>query len=468
MSAGEVLGTRELGQSLSPEFSDDWIALSFAERHKFRLRYTAEEKTWHEWKQTHWDQDRTLLGFDLVRDHCRELAAALGDDPKVQALRGHLSTAKIATSVEHLARSDRRLAALPEQWDRDPWLLNTPDGTLDLHTDKIKANDPADFITKITAVAPTAAGSPVPQLWTKFLEGITREDRELELFLQRVYGYALSADVSEEALFFFYGGGFNGKSTFINTIAGAMGSYYRAASMDSFTSHSQPQHPCDVADLAGARMVSAVETSDGVYWDEAKIKMFTGRDPQKGRKMRCNFSTYAPTQKFLIMGNHRPRLRVVDKATEGRLFIVPFLASFPPDSPDRIKNLENQLKPLWPSILRWGIDGSLLWQQRGLDPPKAVQDASAEYFEGEDVLGRWRSECCEMKSSSFTPTHELAIAFKRWTERVNEKSADWSERKFSDELAKVAGLRRDKRWNGIRQERGFVGISLLGGQSDEG
>ena len=430
----EVLSERDLCESLTPEFSDDWLAVGFAEGHKDRLRYTAERSRWQQWKEkTHWDQDRTLLGLDLVRDHCRRVVTEMGDDDETKTLRHRLSSGKTIAAVERLARADRRMAALPEQWDRDPWLLNTPEGTIHLQNGKAKENDPADFITRITAVAPAPAGSASPKMWTTFLDGITGGDQELQGFLQRVYGYSLTADVREEALFFFYGAGFNGKSTFVNTIAGAIGSYDKPALDDSFMSHSHPQHSCDIADLAGARLVTAVETSEGTFWDEAKIKSLTGRDPQKGRFMRCNPTEFMPTQKFLIMGNHKPRLRVVDKAIQGRLHIVPFDASFPPDSPDRIKNLEEKLRPHWPYVLRWGINGCLEWAGARVGLLKAVIEASAEYFEGEDVLGRWISECCELKSSAFTATHRLSLNFKNWAGQVNE-SVNWSERKLSDEL----------------------------------
>ena len=35
------------------------------------------------------------------------------------------------------AKADRRHAATVDQWDADPWLLNTPGGVVDLRTGKI-------------------------------------------------------------------------------------------------------------------------------------------------------------------------------------------------------------------------------------------------------------------------------------------------------------------------------------------
>jgi putative DNA primase/helicase len=455
----EGKASQAANDAIPEQFSEDAIALRFADAHRDSLRFTSATSRWNEWQGTHWNQDRTLRAFDLARAICRAVASEVDDEKN--SLRCHLTSARTVAAVEKLARADRQLAAVPEQWDREPFLLATPAGTIDLHTGESRPNRAGDYITRVTAVAPSPRNSLAPEMWLRFLNSITSGDSELEEFLQRMYGYSLTADVSEEALFFFYGAGFNGKSTYVNTITGAMGSYYKPASTGTFMAHAQPQHPCDIADLWGARLVSAVETSEGQYWDESRIKMLTGRDPQKGRFMRSNPSEFMPTQKFVIMGNHRPRLRIVDKAIAGRLHIVPFLASFLPDSPERVKDMEERLKPEWPAVLRWGIEGCLQWQERGLDPPSAVREASAEYLEGEDALGRWLDECCELKPA-FTATHALHSSFKRWGEHANEAEAKWSERKLSDELSKRIGLRREKRWNGFKQERGFLGVCLLG------
>ena len=262
---------------------------------------------------------------------------------------------------------------------------------------------------------------------------------------------------------------------FVKTIASVMGTYYKPASIETFIAHAQPQHPCDIADLWDARMVSAVETCEGQYWDESRLKMLTGRERQKARFMRSNPTDRPATRKYWIMGNQEPKLGIIDPAIMGRLYIVPFLASFPPGSPLRIENLEDQLIAEWPQILRWQIDACVEWQQERLKPPRSVTEASRDYFEGEDTMGRWLDECAEVGPqilqpeeyrTIFTPTERLYGSFKRWSDHVGEKLV-WTERKFSDELAKREHLRRDRRREGYKQQRGFYGIRLLGQISDE-
>src|SRR4051794_27703182 len=126
-----------------------------------------------------------------------------------------LLSAKTTAAIENLARSDRRVAATPEIWNAEPWLLNTPGGTVDLRTGNMLPHDPLRYLTKISAVAP---GGDCPR-WLQFLDEITDGDAELQSFLQRMAGYALTGSTQEHALFFAYGTGANGKGVLINTVA---------------------------------------------------------------------------------------------------------------------------------------------------------------------------------------------------------------------------------------------------------
>jgi phage/plasmid-associated DNA primase len=127
------------------------------------------------------------------------------------------------------------------------------------------------------------------------------------------------------------------------------------------------------------------------------------------------------------------------------------MAYFPPESPDRVKDIEEQLKGCWPHVLRWGIDGFDEYDQRGLDPPSCVRNATKEYFESQDAVGRWKEEHCELKPA-FTSCEDIHRSFHSWAERVGETdAATWSLRKLSDELAKDERLKREK--NGTDSNR---------------
>src|SRR6516165_3794893 len=115
-----------------PAFADEALALRFAEQHASGLRYVDVWGRWLTWDGTRWQFDDTLAAYDLVREACRTASAECNRESVAAAL----ASAKTVAAVERLARSDRRLAATADQWDVDPWLLNTPLGIVDLRTGK--------------------------------------------------------------------------------------------------------------------------------------------------------------------------------------------------------------------------------------------------------------------------------------------------------------------------------------------
>src|SRR5262249_43474062 len=151
-------------------------------------------------------------------------------------------------------------------------------------------------------------------------------------------------------------------------------------------------HPTEVASLRGARMALVSEISPGQSWAEAKLKNLTGGDRVTARFMHGDFFEFDPTFKFWIRANSRPRLRSVDPASRRRLHLIPFRVEFKGANKD--PQLPKKLQAEWPGILRWLIDGSLLWQQGGLRPPASVCDSTESYFTDADSFNRWIDELC--------------------------------------------------------------------------
>jgi D5 N terminal like len=106
-----------------PMFSDDALALRFADQHVGDLRYVADWGKWLSWDGARWQIDRTLAVFDRARAICRAAAAGC-NKPK---LAKELASARTRAAVVSMAREDRRLAATVEQWDAKPWFFNTGD-----------------------------------------------------------------------------------------------------------------------------------------------------------------------------------------------------------------------------------------------------------------------------------------------------------------------------------------------------
>jgi hypothetical protein len=108
---------------VAPAFSDEALALRFAERHANDLRFVSAWGKWLSWTGTHWRFDDTLHAFDRARQIVREAAAACNKSKKIASA---IASAKTVAAVERLSKSDRRLAATDGQWDDRPTIINTP------------------------------------------------------------------------------------------------------------------------------------------------------------------------------------------------------------------------------------------------------------------------------------------------------------------------------------------------------
>jgi putative DNA primase/helicase len=390
--------------------NQDALAQDFADAHCDVLRYVPEWGRWYRFDGTCWRKDTTLAAVDLVRDMVRARADAVQ--------RTGIKSAANIYAVEKLARSDRRIAAAPEQWDADPWLITAGGATYDLRTGEGRNADPEDHITKSAGCPIAPTGTPHP-IWAAFLERVL-PDLEVRDFLQRYAGYCLTGCTSEHAFAFCYGTGANGKSTFINTIAKAFGDYAATAVMSAFLASQGEQHPTDLAGLHGARLVVAQEVQSGRSWDESKIKAITGGDPITARFMRQDFFSYMPTFKLLIAGNHKPRIGSVDEAMRRRLLIIPFAVQVP--LLERDHALMDKLELELPAILRWAMDGCMRWQAMGLSPPASVLAATNDYFGEQDIVGQWIEDCTQDAGPrAFTRTSALFASWRTWCEERNLK-----------------------------------------------
>lgn len=425
-----------------PSDTEDSLALSFADLHADDLRYVEEWGRWLHWNGTRWTPDKTSSAFNMVREHLRKFAAGLA----FQDAR-KIAMARTVAAVERLGRSDQRIATVSDVWDANIMLLNTPGGVVDLTTGAIRAAQPTDYMTKMTAVAP---GGDCP-LWQAFLRKSLGGDIELISYIQRMLGYALTGDTREQALFFLYGPGGNGKGVLLNTVHHIMGDYSKTAAVNTFIDSKNDQHSTDLAGLRGARLVTASETEKGRRWAEAKIKSLTGGDTISARFMRQDNFEFVPQLKLIISGNHKPGLRSVDEAIRRRFNLVPFTIKIPEHEKDRM--LPERLKAEWPGILGWLIEGCLAWQRVGLQQPRAVKDATDEYLSSEDALGTWIEERCVTGPGTWAPRDVLFASWAHWADTAHE---------FVGARKQFYEAMRNAEYQELKREgvRGFAGIEL--------
>ena len=368
-------------------------------------------------------------------------AATLATDAKVITKWAIASESRDRlNAMVQVAQHDDRVATSHHAFDADPFLLAVANGVVDLKTGRLLDHQPhyllrsgSDVVYNPDAMCPT---------WISFLRWATGNDPQLQTYLQRIVGYTLTGDVSEQCYFFLYGPGGNGKSTFVNVVAQLLGDLFAKAPIDMVLSIANTQIPNDLARLPGKRMTSLGEmktTRHGpMRFDEAKIKDLTGGDTITARLLHQEWFDFKPQFKLWIYGNHKPEIRGDDAGLARRTRLVPFLARVEEGMKDR--HFEAKLKRELSGILNWAITGCLHWQSEGLTLPEVVADATAEYLQTQDPIGVWIAEECTTGPGHVCGTRKLYRAYRPWCEQVGEEPV--SEKAFATSLDNKGFTRR--------------------------
>jgi len=406
------------------------------------LRYVTTWKKWLQWQENRWVLDpdggvewhvkQVISGlYAWAYAKIAELGATVGGDDAAQKQRAAelekvqscLSWALKSESGTHIdlavrrARSNPQVRISHDALDTDPMLLQVINGTIDLRTGELRASRRSDLITKRAPVVydPDA----ICPLWQASLQrtqghqqNIDRADR-LITYLKRLVGWSLTADVTEQILLFLYGKGQNGKSVFLNTIRAMLGDYAMQAPPSFLLSKDREQHPTELSDLFGKRFVCTIEVEKGKQFALALVKMLTGGEQVRARRMREDFWEFSPTWKIWLAANDKPRVTSQDKATWRRIKMIPFEVTIPDADvdPDLAQKLLGEL----PGILNWALEGCLEWQEQGLQEPQEVTDATEAYRVESNTLQQFTDECCLPHRDVKTQSSVLLNAYEIYT-----------------------------------------------------
>ncbi|MET8957125.1 phage/plasmid primase, P4 family [Streptomyces sp. NPDC004533] len=420
---------------------------------------------WYRWDTTRWqiDEDDTVLW--AAGDLAESIAS---HDPRGlftnTALQSHRRRALSTTGINAMltqAKSAPGMVLNAARLDADPYALCTPKGIVDLRTGLLTTPDPnKDFHSRSTTVGPQQM---LTTRWLRFLTdtfGAESVGHEMIDYLQLLLGYSITGDVGAQILPFLFGSGKNGKSVLLDVLMKLLGDYADAAPPGFLMAKPYEGHPTDLAELHGRRVVVCSEVKPGDKFDEARVKLLTGGDRIKARRMRQDFFSFEPTHKLWLLGNHRPEVGTGGFAFWRRMRLIPF-ERVVSDS-RKIDNLADILvMEEGPGILGWLIDGArrYLAGERDLTGPERVRIATTAYAETEDHTGRFYEECCRVGPDLRAEQTALYAAYKAWCN--NEGAPVMSSRAFASRTRELVGLASPKEMILSNQRKHYPGIGLL-------
>lgn len=427
------------------------------------LRYVVEWKSWLWWDGKRWVRDDGLAAAHVAKQTSDRLwheAAELPAERRGQ-LSSFLKAAASSRGIDaavRLARSEPGVVVSADELDRNPYLLNVRNGTLNLLTAELLPHNPANLLTHMagTEFNPTASCPAFRQ----FIDAVTDGDKELAAFHQRSCGLALSADVTEQVLWLHYGEGRNGKSTLLTVVSELLGSYAGPAPLEMLLVKGRGREvETQFASLAGRRLVTAVEADSGMRFSEATVKLLTGGDTVLARRLYEDAWPLRPSWKLHISANHKPLVRGTDEGIWRRLMLCPWVRRFEGAAQDT--RLKDKLLAELPGILNWCLAGFAQWRdgQKGLMPPASVLAATKGYRAENDVLGGWQAECCLVGPHAVGTANELYASFKEFCEQRGEYVT--TAKAFGQELER-RGLGSERPTSGpYRFKTIWRGIGLL-------
>lgn len=433
--------------------SDVGNAKRFVDIYGELFRFCHKSKTWYFFDGKRWSADSCGLAQKSVHTMSLTMQAEAGNiinqEEKLNAFKWAVGLESVNRVESCLKAAQSYLPVEPTDFDRDPWLLNCLNGTLNLRTGELRPHNREDMISKMCPVEynPEAEAP----LWEAFLERIFEGDTDIIAYVKKMVGYSLTGAYREKEFYLCWGAGDNGKSVFIETIQGILGDYASTISPDRLTvTREESGATPELARLVGIRFVSSQETERGRALREGFIKAVTGGDTMTARFLYGQPFDFKPAFKLWFSTNFKPEIKAGGEAMWRRVKLIPFKVRIPFEEQD--KELFVKLKAEWPGILAWAVQGCLEWQkERYIEVPEAMREAVDTYKQEMDTFEQFIEACCEIKTVAQVTNKKIRAIYEKWCQSNGERPLRQNE--FSGRLVE-RGLKNEKTrdgyiWRGI-------------------
>lgn len=409
-------------------FSDVGNAERLIAIHGSNIRFSHIRNKFFIWDGRHWKTDNLEYVSKLAKSVLRRLQAE-GDEIDAKESEESEKLKKQVLSFVLKSESDGRIKAMVNQvrsqpetimqeTDKDIFILNLRNGSLNLKTGELREHRRQDNITKLVDIEYKAKAQ-CPN-WEKFLDKIFLGEKELIEYVQKTIGYSLTGSISEQCFYMLYGGGANGKSTFLNAVERILGDYADSLKGSSLmVKRNDDGARGDLAKLVGKRFIIASELNEGQTFDESLIKAITGGDVVPVRFLYGEEFPLRAQLKLWIGTNEKPKIKGSNFGIWRRVRLIPFLYTFKDEEKDE-DFFEKYIEPELPGILNWAIEGCLMWQKYGIQTPEKVMAAVDDYRSEMDQIQRFIDDCCITGDKYTAKLTDMYDAYVKWCTDTRE------------------------------------------------
>lgn len=428
------------------------------------IMYAADTDSWYRWTGTFWRKSTAPEIEQLAKSALMSLLGEgdgnLGAD-HYDFVRASM-TNRMMVSMIKIIRTEPVILVNTHELDLNKNVLGCANGAVDLTNGKLLKPNRLERITiaSDTKYDPSAT-CPV---FVQTVRDAFYDNEPMVAFFQRLMGYTLLADPSEDLIVIPYGTGSNGKSTILGAIRDALGGHAVTAGNETFmgSAGSNAGAPRDdVLRLRGRRFVYVTEPDDDKELREGLIKSMTGGEEMSARTAYSStYVQFTPTWTVILPTNHKPIIKGDDFGIWRRIMLIPFLRNFSTDDTIVKDNARGDKLALeLEGILTWLVQGALEYQRVGLSPPPEIEAARDEYKKDMDLLAEWLEESCEVGRDLAASNNELWASWKLFAEARGELRFISNARTLNKKLEARTYVKRIKNEFGIRG-RGLRGVAV--------
>lgn len=451
--------------------TDGGNAIRFDEM--FRDGYSfVPEWGWCAWNGKHWETDSKekpkhaflKMCNGMMHEALEELKNIPSGDKDARAAAEKRyewakKSANAARVRDGLNLAQSFLVKSADDFDQNPYDLNTPAGIVDLRTGNIRPHDPKARCTSMTKYPPGKQPHP---MWDAFLKYITADDEDLIEYLQIVAGMAAFGKVFNESIILAWGTGGNGKSTLFNALQGVFGTYATTIRPEILMVMKNQSEVSGLAALKGKRYALAAETEEGSRLSSSTMKRVSSTDTINARVLYHEAFDFKPSHTLVLCTNHLPKIGSTEWGTWRRIKLVPFVRCVEQDItpiPDYAQVLQDAEGS---AIAQWVIEGAVKFYEKGCkaDEPQVVKDATAEYQESENWIANFIGECCDIGKGFVEPGSSLYSTYRQWAQDNGEYTRRNNDFAKALEASGYTGRKTmlGRMWDGIRISQKYKDI----------